>query len=71
MTSEFGGAVPPTLVAAVVRDAERDLRGQIVPGALGGMLHRLVAVRLQELTWNPGSPDGDRAGVGSATSTLV
>jgi hypothetical protein len=61
MASEFGGAVPPTLVAAVVRDAERDLRGQVVPGALGEMLHRLAAVRLRELTRRPGVPDGDRA----------
>ena len=59
MASEFGGAVPPTLVAAVVRDAERDLRGQVVPGALGEMLHRLAAVRLQELTRGPRAPDGD------------
>lgn len=71
MASEFGGAVPPTLVAAVVRDAERDLRGQVIPGALGEMLHRLAAVRLQELTRIPGPPDGDRAGAGSSTSTLV
>ncbi len=68
MASEFGGAVPPTLVAAVVRDAERDLRGQVVPGSLGEMLHRLAAVRLQELTRNPG---GERAAARSATSTLV
>jgi hypothetical protein len=71
MASEFGGAVPPSLVAAVVREAERDLRGQVVPGALGEMLHRLAAVRLQELIRNPGSPEGDRAAAGSATSTLV
>ncbi len=71
MASEFGGAVPPTLVAAVVRDAERDLRGQVVPGALDEMLHRLAAVRLQELTRGPGAPDGDRAAAGNAASTPV
>ena len=54
-----------------MRDSERDLRGQVVPGSLGEMLHRLAAVRLQELTRNMGSADGDRAGVPSATSTLV
>jgi hypothetical protein len=64
LASEFGGAVPPALVAAVVRDAERDLRGQVVPGALGEMLHRLAAVRLQELTRGPGTLDGDRAAAG-------
>jgi hypothetical protein len=48
MTSEFGEAVPPALVAAVVRDAERDLRGQVVPGSLREMLHRLAAIRIHE-----------------------
>ena len=71
LASEFGGAVPPTLVAVVVRDAERDLRGQVVPGALGEMLHRLAAVRLQELTRDLGSPDRDRGAARSASSTLV
>ncbi len=71
MASEFGGALPPTLVTAIVRDAERDLRGQVVPGSLGEMLHRLAAVRLQELTRHLGCPSGDRAAGRSATSTLV
>jgi hypothetical protein len=71
MASEFGGAVPPALVAAVVRDAERDLRGQVVPGSLGEMLHRLAAVRLQELMRDLDSLDGDRDAARSATSTLV
>lgn len=50
LAAEFDGVVPPTVVAVVVRDAERDLQGQVVPGALDEMLHRLVEVRLHELT---------------------
>jgi hypothetical protein len=50
LVSEYDGVVPPGLVAGVVRDAERDLRGQVVPEALGEMLHRLAAFRLHELT---------------------
>jgi hypothetical protein len=50
MASEYDGVVPPGLVATVVRDAERDLRGQVVPGSLSEMLHRLAAFRLQELS---------------------
>jgi hypothetical protein len=50
MTSAYGATVPPACVAAVAREAERDLRGQVGSGALGEMLHRLVAVRLEELS---------------------
>ncbi len=49
LTSEYRGVVPAELVAVVVLDAERDLHGQVVPGALDEMLHRLAAIRLQEL----------------------
>ena len=56
MASEYDGVVPPALVAVVVRDAERDLRGQVVPGALGEMLHRLAAFRLHELTREAARP---------------
>jgi hypothetical protein len=71
MAAEFGEIVPPALVAAVVRDAECDLRGQVAPGALGEMLHRLAAVRLQELTRDLGSAGGDRAAARRVASTLV
>jgi hypothetical protein len=71
MASEFGGDVPPALVAAVVRDAERDHCGQVVPGAFGEMLHRLEAVRLQELTHDLSSLGADPAAARRVTSTLV
>jgi hypothetical protein len=66
MAAEYAGVVPTPLVVAVVRDAERDLRGQVVPAALGEMLHRLAAFRLHEITQDrPGS------GRGPATAPTV
>jgi hypothetical protein len=64
MTSTYGAIVPPAFVAAVVREAERDLRGQVVPGALGEMLHRLVAVRLEDLVRAGTFPGLARTGPG-------
>jgi hypothetical protein len=60
MASEYDGVVPAALVEAVVRDAESDLRGQVVPGSFGEMLHRLAAFRLQELTRDPARARGPR-----------
>lgn len=48
LAGEFG-RVPPDVVAAVVRDAERDLNGQVPSGSLGELLHRLAAYRLTQL----------------------
>jgi hypothetical protein len=45
---EFAGIVPPAAVGAVVRAAERELRGQVPPGSLDEMLHRLAGHRLRE-----------------------
>jgi hypothetical protein len=36
------------VIRDVVDAADRDLRGQVAPGALGEMLHRLVSYRLQQ-----------------------
>jgi hypothetical protein len=40
--------LPPGVITAAVREAERDLAGQIVPGSLGELLHRLAAYRLEQ-----------------------
>ena len=41
--------IPADLVRAVVREAERDLAGQVSSGSLGELLHRLAAYRLEQL----------------------
>jgi hypothetical protein len=48
LLAEFGGDLPRSLVTAVVGAAERELRGQIAPGSLGELLHRLAAFRLRQ-----------------------
>lgn len=40
--------LPPELVAAAVREAERDLAGQVAFGSFGELLHRLAAYRLEQ-----------------------
>jgi hypothetical protein len=46
---EFDGVLSPFAVAAEVIAAEAELRGQVPPGSLDEMLHRLVGQRLREL----------------------
>lgn len=48
LVAEFAGAVPPVVVRAVVEDAAAELRGQVPPGGLQEMLHRLAGQRLRE-----------------------
>jgi hypothetical protein len=43
---EFSGLLSRPTVTNTVLDARRDLEGQIVPEALGEMLHRLAHHRL-------------------------
>lgn len=68
LASEYAGTVPPGLVESVVRDAERDLRGQVVPGSLGEMLHHLAAFRLQELREDLLTTGGAGSAVRTASS---
>uniref|UniRef100_UPI0031D1E1E1 hypothetical protein n=1 Tax=Saccharothrix mutabilis TaxID=33921 RepID=UPI0031D1E1E1 len=49
LAAEFGGRVPRKVVLSTVADARRDLEGQIVPEAIGEMLHRLAHHRLGTL----------------------
>lgn len=49
LTEEFSGVLPKLVVSRTVLDARRDLEGQIVPEALGEMLHRLARHRLNSL----------------------
>ncbi len=46
---EFAGRVPRRTVVRVVTEAQRDLAGQIVPEAIGEMLHRLAHYRIDML----------------------
>jgi hypothetical protein len=46
---QFGDRLPRGCIAAVVAAARRDLEGQVPPAALGEMLHRLAAYRLETL----------------------
>lgn len=46
LADEFAGVLRRADVAATVREACRDLDGQIVPAALTEMLHRLARYRL-------------------------
>jgi hypothetical protein len=45
---EFDGLLPQAAVDAEVEAAEIELRGQIPPGSLDEMLHRLAGHRLRE-----------------------
>ncbi|MCX6464557.1 MAG: hypothetical protein NTW05_13355 [Pseudonocardiales bacterium] len=47
LAEEYAGLVPPDVVHREVAAAERELRGQVPPGALEEMLHRLAAYRLR------------------------
>lgn len=46
LTQEFGARLSEGWVRDVVRSAQHDLDGQIVPESLGEMLHRLARHRL-------------------------
>jgi hypothetical protein len=48
LTVEFDGVLPRVAVEAEVEAAELELRGQIPPGSLDEMLHRLARHRLRE-----------------------
>ncbi|OXM75129.1 hypothetical protein CF166_00600 [Amycolatopsis sp. KNN50.9b] len=54
----FHGVVPRTHVRQTVRDAARDLEGQIVAEALGEMLYRLAHYRLSRDTHVHTCPGG-------------
>ena len=49
LAEEFSGVLPRPVVSKTVLDARRDLEGQIVPEALGEMLHQLARHRLNTL----------------------
>jgi hypothetical protein len=49
LVSEFAGVRSRDAVEAEVAAADRELRGQVPPGAIPEMLHRLVAARLAEV----------------------
>lgn len=46
LTGEFAARLPAAEVTAIVRSARSDLDGQIVPEAMGEMLHRLARFRV-------------------------
>lgn len=46
LTGEFAARLPAADIRAIVRAARTDLEGQIVPEALGEMLHRLARFRV-------------------------
>ena len=46
---QFGGRVPTAVIADIVQQAEQDLHGQVTPGAMAELLHRLAVYRLTEL----------------------
>ncbi len=48
LTDEFAGVLPPRTVQAEVESAEVELRGQVPPGSLDELLHRLAGHRLRE-----------------------
>ena len=41
--------LPVDVVTTVVREAERDLAGQVTDGSLAELLHRLAAFQLEQL----------------------
>lgn len=49
LAAEFGGTLSRPIVTTTVLDAHRDLQGQVVPEALGEMLHRLAQHRLNRM----------------------
>ncbi|MER6668268.1 hypothetical protein [Amycolatopsis japonica] len=49
LTNEFSTKLSPVAVGAIVRATHRDLREQVVPEALGEMLHRLARDRIARL----------------------
>ena len=48
LVDEYAGVLRRPVVEAEVAAAARELRGQVPPGSLAEMLHRLVAYRLLE-----------------------
>lgn len=49
LAAEFSGVLSRPIVTTTVLDARNDLEGQIVPEALGEMLHRLAHHRLNRI----------------------
>lgn len=49
LAAEFSDVLPRSIVSSTVLAARRDLEGQIVPEALGEMLHQLARHRLSNL----------------------
>ena len=45
----YAHSVPLATVSAIVRDANKDLAGQVPDGAIPELLHRLAVERLSEL----------------------
>ncbi|WP_033288083.1 hypothetical protein [Amycolatopsis jejuensis] len=68
LAGKFTGRFSPAAVHQVVRAAARDLEGQIVPEALGEMLHRLARCRLSRLS---DATSGIRTGIPAASSFTV
>lgn len=48
LSAEFAGILPHVIVEAEVAAAEAELRGQVPPGSLDELLHRLAGHRLRE-----------------------
>ncbi|WP_434446760.1 hypothetical protein [Lentzea sp. E54] len=49
LSAEYDGVLSSRIVADTVLGARRDLEGQIVPDAIGEMLHQLARYRLERL----------------------
>ncbi|MGY6651403.1 hypothetical protein ACXIZN_04480 [Amycolatopsis sp. TRM77291] len=49
LASEFSTKLSPVAVGAIVRATHRELQEQIVPEALGEMLHRMARHRIARL----------------------
>lgn len=50
LAEEFGDRVAEETVATVVDNARHDLQGQVVPGSMAELVHRLAHTRLDVLT---------------------
>jgi hypothetical protein len=48
LDAEFAGVLPPTLIRAETYRAEADLRGQVPPGSMPELVHRLARERLTQ-----------------------
>lgn len=47
LVADFAGVLPAPVVAAAVRDARRELHGQVPDGAMDELVHRLAGHRLR------------------------